>query len=233
MKDIDIEKGIRSCLNNARSLLKDATLLLENGSAGHALFLVISATEETSKAFIYAVRRVGAWKLGKTEKDLTRHGPKYALFISYLISRAVEDIFEKRRKKIFHPEHADKPLNVDDFIEMAQNSKIARGELWKKRLAALYVDRKSGRWTSPSETEKSEVETWLRLAKRYLRDTEFQTRNILKARENLAKQYHNWLQNVLVPFAKEYLLNNIDELYADKVISKTMYEKLKGMTKNR
>ena len=227
MTNSDIEEGVRRCLNNAKSLLKDARLLLKNGSAGHALFFIISAIEETSKSFIYAGRRIGSWRHGETEKDVTNHASKLSFFIFHLIARTMEDVFEKRRKRIFHPEQPDKPLNVDNFVEMAQNLNIVRGELWKSRLVALYVDRENGKWISPSEIEKSEVETWLRLAERYLHDIEFQTRNILKAPKDLAVQYHNWLQHVLVPFAKNYLLDHIDELYADKVISQKLYEKLK------
>jgi len=49
----------------------------------------------------------------------------------------------------------------------------------------------------------------------------------LKATRDMAAQYHDWLQNVLIPFSKDYLQSSIDELYADKVISKRLYEKLK------
>jgi len=227
MTDSDIEEGVQRCLSNAKSLLKDAKLLLKNDSAGHALLLIMSAAEETSKAFIYAGRRVGSWKHGKTEKDLLSHAHKYTLFISYLIARAMEDVFEKRRRRIFHPKQPDKPLNVDNFVEMAQNSKVAQKELWKIRQAALYVDRKNKRWTSPSEFEIAEAEFWLKLAEKYTHDVEFQTRNILKASKDLATEFQTWLQNDLVQFAKNYLLGHVDELYADRVITHGMYTKLK------
>lgn len=227
MTDSDIEEGVQRCLSNAKSLLKDARLLLENGSAGHGLFLIMSATEETSKAFIYAGRRVGSWKPRKTEKDLINHAPKYTLFISYLIARAMEDVFEKRRRRIFHPEQPDKPLNVDDFVEMAQDSRVALKELWKIRLAALYVDRKNGKWSSPSEVEIAKAKSWLTLAEKYTHDVEFQTRNILKTPKDLATRFQSWLQNDLVQSAKNYLLDHVDELYSDKVISHRMYTKLK------
>lgn len=223
----DIKEGVRLCLSNAKSLLKDARLLLKNGSAGHALLFIISAIEETSKAFIYTGQRVGSWKPGETEKDVIQHTPKYELFIFHLISTAMDDIFEKRRKRIFHPGQPDKPLDVDDFVKMAQDFNAAVKELWNNRLAALYVDRKNGKWTSPSEIEKSEVETWLERAERYLHYIEFQTRNILEAPKDLAVQYHDWLQNVFAQFAKNYLRDHLDELYAEKVISKKLYEMLK------
>jgi len=43
MSNPDIEEGVRRCLDNAKSLLKDAHLLLKNDSAGHALFFVVSS----------------------------------------------------------------------------------------------------------------------------------------------------------------------------------------------
>lgn len=227
MTDLDVEEGVRRCLDNTNSLLKDARLLLENDSVGHALFFVISSIEETSKALIYSGKRTGIKRAGGTKKDLINHHPKLDLFISYLIAAAMEDVFAKRRNRIFHPERPDEPLNIDNFVEMAQDSKKARSDLWKDRLAALYVDRKNGIWTSPSEIEKSKVEALLKLAERYLHDTKFQTRNILKAPKDVAVEYHKWLQTALIPFARKYLQDRIDELYKDKMISERSYEILK------
>jgi len=227
MSNPDIEEGVRRCLDNAKSLLKDAHLLLKNDSAGHALFFVVSSAEETSKALIYAGIRSGLWGAEKAKKDTVFHASKLDLFISYAIATAMEDVFTKRRNRVFHSERPDKPLDIDNFVEMAQNLKKAQKDLWNERLAALYTDRRDGNWTSPCEIEKSKVETWLESAERFLRDTEFQIRNILKATRDMVAQYHDWVQNVLIPFSKDYLRSNIDELYADKVISKRLYEKLK------
>jgi len=223
----DIEEGVRRCLDNAKCLLKDARLLLKNDSAGHAMFLVVSSAEETSKALIYAGMKSGLWGTRKAKRDAVSHDPKLDLFISYITASAMEDVFAKRRNRVFHPERPDNPLDIDNFVEMAQNLEKAQKDLWNERLAALYVDRRDGKWTSPSEIAKSKVETWLESAERFLHDTEFQTRNILKATKDMAAQYHDWLQNVLIPFSKDYLQSSIDELYADKVISKRLYEKLK------
>ena len=54
----EFKKGVELCFNNVTSLLEDANLLLHKGSNGHALFLVVSAIEETSKAFMYSCGRV-------------------------------------------------------------------------------------------------------------------------------------------------------------------------------
>lgn len=229
MTNSDVEEGVKCCLDNAESLLKDAQLLLENGSAGHALFLIISAIEEASKAFIHAGRRIGAWTPGETEKDVVTHASKLSLFVFHLIAAALEDVFKTRRNRIFRPQQPAKPLDIDDFVEMAEDLDSALKDLWESRLVALYVDRKNGKWTSPSQIEKSEVEHWLEVAQRYLRTTEFQVRNIMKAPKSLAVEFHNWLQNVLIPFAKDYLLDHIDELYAEKVISRRLYERLKKL----
>lgn len=233
MTDAEIEEGVRLCLENTRSLIDDARLLLKKGSVGHALFFILSAIEESSKAFMYAGRRVNVWKLGETDKEVVNHASKFALFISYLIAIAMEDVFEKRRLRIFHPQLPEKSLDIEDAIEMAQDLDDAWKKLWSDRVTALYVGRKNGKWTSPLQIQKENVESWLGFAERYLRDTEFQTRNILKAPKDVAMEFHSWLRNVMVPFAQNYLLENIDELHADKVISTRVYRKLKQMRETR
>lgn len=229
MTESEIEEGVKRCLDNAKSLLKDAKLLLEIDSTGHALFFVVSAIEETSKAFIYAGARIGVWKHGETNRDVTHHFSKLSLFISHLFTTALEDVFERRRKQFLHQKEPVKPLDIDDFVEMVQDIDTAQKELWKSRIQALYVDRKNGKWTSPSEFKTSVVKTLLKRAERYVHDTEFQTRNILKAEKELAVKYRNWLQEEFVPFAINYFLENIEELYAEKAISQKLYEKLKKL----
>lgn len=54
MANPNIEDGVKRCLDNAEILLKDAKILLKEGSAGHAMLFVITAVEESSKAFILA-----------------------------------------------------------------------------------------------------------------------------------------------------------------------------------
>jgi AbiV family abortive infection protein len=232
MINLNIDDGVKRCLDNANNLLKDAKILLEKGSAGHAMLFVISSIEESSKAFILSTKSLDMKNAKKTKRSIIEHSSKLDLFVSYLVSSALEDVFEKRRRKIFHPELPDKPLNIDSFVEMAQNSKKARSDLWLYRLSALYVDldEKTGKWTSPSEIEPSKVGSFLELAEKYLKDTEFQTRNILKSPKDMAKSYKNWLQNTMIPFAKTYLTGEIDTLYLEKVISKTTYDLFKKAT---
>ena len=217
MSHLDIEEGVNRCLDNAESLLKDAQLLLNNGSYGHAMFLAVSAVEETSKAFMYAVNR---------RKGITDHPPKLNLFISYLIAAAMEEVFKKRRQRIFHPNIPEKPLNIDDYVEMAQDTKKAQKALWKEKLKALYVDDIDGKWTSPSEIKKADLDALIKHAEKYVHVTNFQPRNILKAPKKLSEEYKNWLQNGLTPFAKKYLKNHLEELYNEKMISKQTYRRL-------
>lgn len=233
MTDAEIEEGVKRCLDNAKSLLKDARLLLKNDSTGHALFFVVSAIEETSKAFIHAGARIGVWKHGETNKDVRNHFPKLSLFVSHLFTTALEDGFSKERKRIFRSSQPVGPLDVDDFVEMAQDIDAAQRTLWDSRIQALYVDRKNGKWTSPSDFDIKEAEELLRRAEKYVHDTEFQTRNILKAKKEIAVEYRNWLQEELVPFAVSYFLENIDELYTDEMISRKLYEKLKKLRAER
>jgi AbiV family abortive infection protein len=227
MSDGDVEEGVKRSLANASSLLRDGRLLLTDGDSGHALFLIISAIEETSKGLLYAGGRSEVWQPEEVGHDVRHHFPKYQLFLTHVISRAIEDVFQRRSEKILHPNHPAKPLNVDDFVQMAQDFYAARNELWDTRNRALYVEKKGETWTSPSEIKKSEVETLLKYAERYLSDTEFQARNILQAPKNLSIQYHQWLENVFVPFAGKFILSQLDELYEEKLISKDLYEKLK------
>jgi len=219
MTQINIEEGVNMCLDNAESLLKDAQLLLDRGSYGYAMFLAVSAVEETSKAFMYAVGR---------RKGITDHTSKLNLFISYLIAAAMEEVFRKRRQQIFHPNIPEKPLNIDDYVEMAQDTKRARKAIWKEKLRALYVDDINGKWTSPSEIKKADVDALINHADKYVHVTDFQTRNILKAPKKLAEDYKNWLQNGLTPFAEKYLKNHIEELFNEKIISKQTYDRLSG-----
>jgi len=215
----DIEEGVNRCLENAKSLLKDAQLLLDNGSHGHAMFFAVSAVEETSKAFMYAV---------DMRRGITNHHPKLNLFISYLIAAAMEEVFKKRRQRIFHPTIPEKPLNIDDYVEMAQDTTRAKDVLYTEKLEALYVDNRDENWTSPSDIRKEDVEVLIKHAENYVRATDFQTRNILKAPEELSEEYQNWLQNGLTPFAKKYLKNHLEEFYNEKIISKETYDRLSG-----
>lgn len=227
MSDADIKKGVNLCLDNAKILLEEADSLLTKGSTGHAFFFVVSAIEETSKAHIWTGARVGSWTQQEIN-DVTKHAVKLTLFIIHLAMTAFQDGFERGRKKIFHQSKPTKPLDVDDLVEMLQDMVSAKDALWKGRQEGLYVDRRDGKWTSPADFEKSEVENLIKRAGRYLKQTEIQTRNILEADIEVSKDYKSWLEEH-IPFAVSYLVENIDELYVDKVISRGLYEKLKKL----
>lgn len=233
LTDKESREGVSLCLDNAKRLLKDAKLLLANGSTGHALFLVVSAIEETSKAFIFAGARIGIWKRGETDSEVITHFPKLTLFVSHVAAVAMEDSFRRTRERIFRPQKPAKPLDIDDFVEMAQDVDYAVKELWRGRCEGLYVDRRSGEWTAPSDVEKSEVETLMKRTERYVADTEYQTRNILEAKKDTALNYRRWLEEEYVPFAINYFLENIDKLFDEKVISRRLYEKLREVKSKR
>lgn len=232
MENQEIAEGVKKSLENARSLLSDAKLLIEEKSAGHALFLVVSAIEETSKALIYAFSRVAVWN-GKVGKDVVIHFEKLSLFISHLFAAALEDSFKRRRNKIFRPEKPVKPLGLDDVVEMAEDFETAYKELWKTRNQALYVDRQNGKWTSPRDFEKTDALTLLKRAERYIHETEFQTRNILQSEKSIAIEFAKWLRDEFVPQIANRLLDNIDELYNDGVITLELYNKIKTLRQKK
>ena len=79
-----LEKGVKLCLKNARRLIKDANLLIDNGSYGHALFLVFTSLEEVSKAFIYTSSRLESQKIEEL-KEVYRHDIKYVYYLSFFV----------------------------------------------------------------------------------------------------------------------------------------------------
>ena len=52
-KETLLKKAVQSCLNNAEQYFKDAHLLVENGSYGHAFAFTVLGEEELAKAYIY------------------------------------------------------------------------------------------------------------------------------------------------------------------------------------
>jgi AbiV family abortive infection protein len=158
----EFAKGVELCLNNATSLLEDAQLLANKGSYGHAVFLVISAIEETSKAFICSGGRIEIWKDKELHDDLISHRQKYSLFVIMVLADAFERGFSrqiqtKEKKK-------PKPVQLEDLEELGRDLNNTIEELWKSRLKSLYVDHQQGKWLSPSDIKREEVEELLQYA---------------------------------------------------------------------
>ena len=220
--DEEIKKGVELCFNNARSLIEDAETLLNQGSYGHALFLTISAIEELSKAFMYACGRVDVWKPEELVHDVLHHTSKYTLFVISILIDSINKAIEKGDYRI------TKPLDIDDFVELGKDLEFAINEIWKQRLQSLYVDHQQGKWLSPSDIEREDVETLLQYTNKYMKMIEFQCTNILKAPIDIAKQIQEYLGNQLFPLLLEQFYKNADELYKNKLISKRLYEKIKA-----
>ena len=219
--DEEIKKGVELCFNNAGSLIEDAETLLKQGSYGHALFLAISAIEEMSKAFMYAGGRVDIWKPEELVHDVLQHTPKYTLFVTSIVLDSINKAIEKGDYRI------TKPLDIDDFVELGKDLEFAIEEIWKQRLQSLYVDYQQGKWLSPSDIKREDVETLLQYANKYKKRIEFHCTNILKAPIDLAKQIQEYLNNQLYPWFLDQFYKNADELYKNKLISKRLYEKIK------
>ncbi len=220
--DEEIKKGVELCFKNARSLIEDAETLVNQGSYGHALFLAISAIEEMSKAFMYAGGRVDIWKPEELVHDVLQHTPKYTLFVTSIVVDSIKKAIEKGDYR------KTKPLDIDDFVELGKDLESVINDIWKQRLQSLYVDYQQGKWFSPSDIKREDVETILQYANEYKKRIEFQCANILKAPIDLAKQIQDYLNNQLYPLFLDQFYKNTDELYKNKLISKRLYERIKA-----
>jgi len=225
----EFEKGVELCFNNVTSLLEDANLLLNKGSNGHALFFVVSAIEETSKAFMYSCGRIEVWKGSELYRDVIKHLQKYSLFIIVIFA----DSFMHSFNKAIQPEEKKilKPLELEDLEELGRDLETVIKEIWKSRLQSLYVDYQQGKWLSPCDIDREEVEELLQYANKYKRIMEFQCSNILRAPLDCAKQIQEYLDEQLFPSILEQLLKNVEWLFNNGFIDEKLYQKLLTLKK--
>lgn len=226
--DEELKKGVELCFNNATSLIEDAEILVKHGSYGHARFVVLSAIEEICKAFIYTLNRIEVWKSTELTYDVIHHKPKFTIFVLSLFADAVGKEIERGRIEI------KKPLDIDDFIEMGKDLDSAIDDIWKSmREESLYVDYREGRWLSPSDVQRKDVELGIEIAKAKKAEFESQCRNTLSVPIDLAKAVSEFIDNQLFPWFLDQFYKNADELYKDKVISKRLYEAILSSRKKK
>ena len=224
----EFAQGVESCFKNVTSLLKDANLLLDNESNGHALFFVVSAIEETSKAFMLSCGRVEIWK-GKELDDFFRHEPKYWLFVILISMDSFTHGFNKAvQTKEFK---ITKPLELDELEELSRDLESTVREIWKSRLHSLYVDYKQGKWLSPCDIKREEVKEFLQYANKYKEMTESLCSNILNAPLDLAKQIQKYFDEQLFPSIVKQLPKNVERLFDDGLIDEKLYKKLLALKK--
>lgn len=119
-------------------LLNDASLLLEAGSRASAVFLSITALEETAKIHIGMYRNAND-AVPRRKDPLYQHDKKHYIAASPTVAmggRLQEAIGEKR---------------MNELIEIARE-----GQLKSIREKALYVEKNNGRIQLPSESVTKE-----------------------------------------------------------------------------
>jgi AbiV family abortive infection protein len=171
-----LKKAVQSCVNNVEQYFKDAHLLLENGSYGHAFAFTVLGEEELSKAYIYNECSEGflpediVAKMGKGSRS---HMRKQLLAATLVPSFGIVKFFQELadtcaegakgdRSKYFQAlnrELKDKEKIEERFTRMMQLIKrMAASEEDKQN--GLYVDVKleEGVLKSPESLKKQTVE---------------------------------------------------------------------------
>jgi len=100
-------------------------------------------------------------------------------------------------------------LELEDLEELGRDLETVIKEIWKSRLQSLYVDYQQGKWLSPCDIDREEVEELLQYANKYKRIMESQCSNILSAPPDLAKQIQEYLDEQLFPSILKQLQKNV------------------------
>lgn len=184
VKEKLLKKAVQSCLNNVEQYLKDARLLIENESYGHAFALTVLGEEELSKAFIYYMCSEGlvsenfTKRVGRRSKSHRRkQGIAAALFFTFEIVQFFKKIVDSSREEGERDprksiEIVNKKLqDAMDYMEKNKDEMKIRMDQFFERFATLeedkekglYVDVKieQGVFSSPESLEKDMVEEHL------------------------------------------------------------------------
>jgi AbiV family abortive infection protein len=209
--DEQLKKGVELCFLNINRLIKDAQILFENESYGHARFLAFSAIEETSKAYMYALSRIEVYETEELKKDIKKHYTKFdyfALFLAF-IQRQSEEKYKVK-----------KTLDIKFFKELGKSFETLNREYLESREQSLYVDYIKGEWVSPLKISREDVKLWIESAKEYKKEIAFLCGNILSPPKeivlSITKQLQETIDDNFLPF--------ISTLYEAKGISKELYE---------
>lgn len=209
-----LRRGVRLCLKNARRLIKDANLLIDNGSYGHALFFACTSLEETSKAFIYAYSRLEPQKIEEM-KEVRKHDIKYLYYLAFRLIGSMHVYVEKARKK-----YKGRPLDVDDFRKFGEDLSSSIKQMLILREWSLYVDFKNKEWLSPFDVEREDTTTMIAFAENFIRYIEWLSEIFLKTPSNMLIQLKESIETQLAP-------SYLEELYKKKTISKRVYLEIK------
>jgi AbiV family abortive infection protein len=215
MTDEKLRLGIELCFDNSDRLLQDARILLENSSYGHARFLVLSAIEEVSKAFMYAISRAEAYETKELRDDVISHSMKLGYFFFFI--GAMEKPKKERREKV------NRPLDIEDFRELGKGLEKLNREFLECRVQSLYVDYIKGKWFSPFEVSRVDTKLWIEYAEKYKKIIEGMCKNILTAPKHIIIEYaRNWKQ--FLETIESNLLPFFEHCYKNNVITKAVYD---------
>ena len=162
---------MQSCLDNVEQYFKDAHLLIENGSYGHAFAFTVLGEEELSKAYIYHECSEGFLpyhfvnKIGKGRESHKRKQAIQAVHVA--IFAFVKSLQNTSLSKKEANENWDK-----DFERMTENiARMRHSEVEKQN--GLYVDLRldKGVIVTPDNVSKQTVEKRLAIAEEALRLT--------------------------------------------------------------
>lgn len=204
-----LKKGVKLCLKNARSLIKDANLLIDNGSYGHALFFVFTSLEEVSKAFMYTCTRLESQKIEEL-KEVYHHDIKYGYYLAFLLIDLIARAGKTGKK------YEGKPLDVDDFRKLGEDLSSSIEEMLAFRELSLYVDFEDEEWFSPFDIKHKDVTTMIAFAENYIKYVEWLCEIFLKTPSDMLTQLKEYIETQLAP-------SYLEELYKKKAISERVY----------
>ena len=182
MSEKTLRKALGLCVDNAEQFIKDAEILIENSSYGHAFALSVLAEEEIAKAWIYHICAEGVIGVeGTWKRDIRDHRLKQGfgllLGLIYKIIGLLREIKESVDKEAGDNSRKAKRIalkKMKDFKEqMLESATHQRGEFhellkWFKTLQdekekALYIDIdfRENTFTSPKKFEKRDVKKYL------------------------------------------------------------------------
>lgn len=183
-----LKEAVSLCLANAEQYHKDAEILIDNRSYGHAFALAVLGEEELMKAYVYWACSEGLLpkdfikSVGRVrESHLRKQAMAFGVALSYILVELAQSIrdsieeqgeedLEKRRKRA-----------MQKFREAADNireqGRLKRGETYEllEQFGTLQEDKEKGLYvdvniekgvlSSPKSLKKDEVEKYLSKAK--------------------------------------------------------------------
>ena len=178
---------------------------------------------------MYSCGRIEVWKGSELYRDVINHLQKYSLFAIMIFADSFMHGFNKaiqiKERKI------PKPLELEELEELGRDFETVIKEIWKSRLQSLYVDYQQGKWLSPFDIDREEVEELLQYANKYKRIMESQCSNILRAPLDRAKQIQEYLDEQLFPSILKQLQKNVEWLFNNGLIDEKLYKKLLALKK--